>query len=164
MTGSVRGDADRNLAMSAPITENPVTRASALVHQLDRLGPARQRDAIRAELARAGTPPDGADQGLGRPGFALSLHGIFVIGANEADAIRLWHCTARHQIGGWPEVDMDPALRLPQIQWAMWALHNQMHISRESLTNACRVIKVLSHNRILLDRARDLARAQNLTV
>jgi len=134
------------------------------VHRLDRLGPAGQREAVHTELTRTGTPPDGTAQGLGRTGYALSLHGIHVIGINETDAIRLWHCTARNQMGGWPAVDMDPALRLPQIQWAMWVLQNQLHVSREALTNACRVVKTLSHNRILLDRATELARAQNLSL
>ena len=85
-----------------------------------------------------------------------------MIGTTEDDAIRLWHCTARQQMGGWQKVDPDPDLRLAQIEWAMWALHHQLHINRDTLRAACRVVRTLSSNSILLARANEIATAQNL--
>ena len=89
-------------------------------------------------------------------GYALSLHGIHVVGISEADAIRQWRCLARTTLGGWDTPTDDPALRAAQIDWASWIMGQKHQPPYRALIQATRIIRALSNNAILLDHAREL--------
>lgn len=140
--------------MTPPGTSN--FNLAAFVARTEQLGPAGQREAIRAEITAQGgrvdLPPDTAD------GYHLALFGLQSVGISEDDAIRHWLCTARTLLGGWPIPSDDPALRVPQIVWAMHILSDWLRTPAHHLHAACQIVLRLSSNPILRQRAIDLAR------
>lgn len=143
--------------MNAPLRLDH--KIGLLLARMEPLGPAGQREIIREVLAEGGSAME-APQGAG--GYCLALYGVQAIGINESDAIRQWRCLARSHIGGWERPTTDPDLRAAQIDWAAWVMSKDRTAPRRHLRTACLIIRQLSHNAILLDRARDIAMRHSL--
>ncbi len=144
--------------MNTPTSRN--FRLAAFVARTERLGPAGQREAMRAEIVNRGgrcdLQPDTGD------GYHIALFGLQSIGISEDDAYRHWLCSARTLLGGFDAPSQDPDMRLPQLTWAAHILACWKCTPLHHLRSACKIILALSTNRPLRDRAGELARTYNM--
>jgi hypothetical protein len=140
---------------------NPATAGNQMLvtflSNVEPLGPAGRRDAIRAEHSAQGG--DTSAQTDMADGFHIELFGLHATGINEDDAVRQWICIARTLLGGFPTPSKEPAMRVPQILWAMHILGHWQTIPAHHLRAACLNILTLSTNPILIARATEIARA-----
>jgi hypothetical protein len=140
---------------------NPATAGNkALVtflSNVELLGPAGRRDAIRAEYIAQGGDP--SLQTKMADGFHIALFGLHACGVNEDDAVRQWICLTRTLMGGFPTPSKEPAMRVPQILWAMHIMGHWQTIPANHLRSACLIILTLSTNQILISRAAEIASA-----